>query len=175
MSVPSDASAATAGSNKSSWRGVIFLFLFVVALLAVYAYLKHPDKNVETLSQTQLFYLIREGRVQNIVNQQDPSSGMRHLVGWYTKPTDAASNTPAINVSFSVPVDLQFDPHLLDELKEAGYTQPIDTAYNSDIVWPLVINFLPIVVFVALMYFLFRQGIKRAALLKNQAPPPPAQ
>ena len=175
MSAPSDASPAAAGSRKSSWRGVIFLFLFVVALLAVYAYVKHPDPNVETLSQTRLFDLIRDGRVLNIVNQLDPSSGTRHLAGWYTKPADAASNTPAMNVAYSVPVDLQFDPRLLDELREAGYTRPIDTVFNSDIVWPLIMNFLPIIVFVALMYFLFRQSIKRAALLKNQTPPPPAQ
>src|SRR5208337_206350 len=46
--------------------------------------------------------------------------------------------------------------------KDAGYTKTIETEANTNWAWPLIINLLPIVIFVGLMYFLFRQQIRMA-------------
>lgn len=174
MSALPEASPAVAGSKRKIWRNLILLILVVVGILAFYSW-QSSGPNVETISQAQMFDLIKANRVRSLVNYIDPSSGIHHLTGWYNKPASDASNATATMVAFSVPIDLQFDPRLLDELREAGYTQPIDTAYGSNIVWPLVLNFLPIILFAGLMYLLFRKAIKlRASNLPAPPSPPPS-
>ncbi len=117
------------------------------------------------MTQAQLFQLIKEGKVTSIVNEPDPSTGIRTLTGTYKKPVSAAPGAAETEGAFKVPVDLSLDPYLLSELKQAGYKGNdgiIETQNNTNIIWPLVINFLPIILFVGLMYFLFRQQIRMA-------------
>ena len=149
--------------GEQNWRGLILLFLTVLSMLALYYALIHPGVAQQEMTQAQLFDLIKQGRVTKIVNEPDQSTGVRTLTGTFTKlPGAAPGSTDATEGAFKVPVDLEFDRYLYSELKQAGYSKIIETENNTNIIWPLVLNFLPIVLFVGLMYFLFRQQIRMA-------------
>ncbi len=132
-------------------------------MLALYYALIHPGVAQQEMNQSQLFDLIKQGRVTSIVNEPDPSTGIRTLTGTYVSlPGAAAASKDAMSGAFKVPVDLQLNPYLASEISQAGYKGIIETQNNTNIIWPLIINFLPIVLFVGLMYFLFRQQIRMA-------------
>jgi cell division protease FtsH len=150
------------GSDQN-WRGLILLFLTVLSMLALYYALIHPGVAQQEMSQADLFKMIKEGRVTSIVNEPDPSTGIRTLTGKYIAAPGAVAGSPeATSGAFKVPVDLQLNQYLASDIAQAGYKRIIETENNSNILWPLIINFLPIVLFVGLMYFLFRQQIRMA-------------
>ncbi len=149
------------GSDQN-WRGLILLTLTVVMMCALYWALIHPGVAQQEMTQADLFQLIKAGKVDTIVNEPDPSTGIRTLTGTYKKPISNAPGAPDGEAAFKVPVDLQLNPYLASEIQQAGYKGIIETQNNTNILWPLIINFLPIILFVGLMYFLFRQQIRMA-------------
>ncbi len=154
-------SGAGPGSEQN-WRGLILAVLTVMSLLALYSAFLHPGIAQQEMSQAQLFQLIKDGKVTSIVNEPDPSTGIRLFTGTYKKPANATPGAPDVEAAFKVPVDLAVYPDIAKKLEAAGYTKIIETQNNTNIIWPLIINFLPIVLFVGLMYFLFRQQIRMA-------------
>jgi cell division protease FtsH len=148
--------------NDQNWRGLTLLTLTILSILALYYALKFPGMAEQEITQQQLFDYIKAGHITDIVNEPDASTGIRYLTGKYEKPISNAPNSPVAVVNFKVPVDLQLDPYLLSEIKQAGYKGTIETQNNTNIIWPLILNFLPIILFVGLMYFLFRQQIRMA-------------
>ena len=149
--------------SDSNWRGLVLLSLTLLAMFALYYALRYPGIAQQELTQAQLFDLIKDGRVDTIVNEPDPSTGMRTLTGTYHKLPNAVAGTPqAAEGSFKVPVDLEWDRWLYSEIKQAGYTKIIETQNNSNFLWPIFINFVPILVVFGLIYFLFRQQIRMA-------------
>ncbi len=121
----------------------------------------------QEIPQSQMFDWIKQGQqpgqghVTDLTNEPDASTGIRYITGVYHKPSDKPGG-PETTVNFKVPVDLQFNPYLMSEIQQAGYKGTVETVNNTNIVWPLILNFLPIVLFVGLMYFLFRQQIRMA-------------
>jgi cell division protease FtsH len=160
----SDGNGSSSGpGSDQNWRGIVLLFLTVLSMLALYYALIHPGVAQQEMTQAQLFDLIKAGKVTTLVNEPDPSTGIRTLTGTYKKPISAVPGAPDTGEgAFKVPVDLQLNPYLASEINQAGYKGIIETQNNSNILWPLIINFLPIVLFVGLMYFLFRQQIRMA-------------
>ena len=63
---------------------------------------------------------------------------------------------------FKVPVDLEYDRNLDGEIKQAGYKNTVETKSVSNVIMPIILNFLPVILFVGVMYFLFRQQIRMA-------------
>jgi cell division protease FtsH len=146
--------------NDQNWRGLTFLTLTVLSLLALYYALKFPGMAQQDATQTQLFEWIKEGHVTELRDEQDTNTGNRYITGLYTKPGTTPASTTTEN--FRVPVDLALDQKFLDKIEAAGYKTPVEVVNNTNIIWPLILNFLPIVLFVGLMYFLFRQQIRMA-------------
>src|SRR5476651_664059 len=68
------------GSDQN-WRGLILLFLTVLSMLALYYALIHPGVTQQEMTQADLFKLIHEGRVATLINEPDPSTGIRTLTG----------------------------------------------------------------------------------------------
>ena len=59
-------------------------------------------------------------------------------------------------------MNLEFDRYLQSEIYQAGFKGTIESKSVSNVIMPLIMNFLPIVLFVGVMYFLFRQQIRMA-------------
>ncbi len=122
----------------------------------------HPGTSDEQITKARLIDLIHQGAVSEINIQSDSSSGMNVLTGKYKAPPINAPNGAPVVHTFTVPVNLEFDRYLQSEIKQAGYTGTIESKSVSNLIWPILMNFAPIVVFVGVMYFLFRQQIRMA-------------
>jgi len=149
--------------NDQNWRGIILLSVTILLMCVLYYALIHPGVTQQDLTQAQLFDLIKTDKVTKLVNEPDLSTGIRYLTGTYKKPASSAPGAPDTGEgAFKVPVDLQLNPYLLSEIQQAGYKGTVETQNNSNIIWPLLIQFLPVLFFFGLIYFLFRQQIRMA-------------
>src|SRR5476651_1306812 len=81
------------GSGQN-WRGLVLLFLTLLSILALYYAFVHPGVAQQEMTQAQLFQLIKQNRVDNIVNEPDQSTGMRTLTGTFVKLPNAAPGSP---------------------------------------------------------------------------------
>jgi cell division protease FtsH len=150
-----------APAGDQNWKGFALLSMLGVAVLLFCYVTLHPGTAQEELSKARLMDLIKQGRVQEINIESDSSSGMNMLTGKYNAP--AANTTgPDVSHSFKVPVNLEFDRYLESDIKQAGFKGTIESKSVSNVIMPLIMNFLPIVLFVGVMYFLFRQQIRMA-------------
>jgi hypothetical protein len=144
------------GSGRGpAWRGLILLTLTVLLVGGFFYVMTFPCVAPQEMTQAQLFELIKEDRVTSIVNEPAPSTGIRMLTGTYKKAVNAVPGAPDNGEgAFKVPVDLSLNPYLASEIKQAGYSGIIETQINSNILWPLIINFLPILLLGGWMLFI---------------------
>jgi len=154
-------SAPNPGSEQN-WRGLILLSLLIVFSLALSYVAWHPTMPQDDISQEKLFQLIKQGKVESIVNEPDPTSSTRLFTGTYKRPASPAPGAPEAEAAFKVNIDLILYPDLAKTIKEAGYTKVIETKTDTNLIWPIVNTILPIAIVLGLMYFLFRQQIRMA-------------
>jgi len=155
-----DGNGSAPGPNgEKNWIGPALLFLTLMAVLAFYYVAFHPMMVQQDMQLSKLFELIKDNKVVTIVNEPDPSTGLRVLTGTYKTPTP--QNADAVT-AFKVPVDLSLDQYLASEIKQAGYTKTIETEANTNWAWPLIINVLPVLFVFGIIYLLFRQQIRMA-------------
>ena len=151
-SFPESGRAPVGPGRRRNVRGLALLIVTILIIGGLYFVLTHPEVTPQELTQAQLFELIKADRVTKLINEPDPSTGIRNLVGTYRKPVSSVPGAPlAGEGAFKVPVDLQLDPYLLSEIKQAGYTGTIETQNNSNIMWPLLIQLVPVVILFALI------------------------
>jgi cell division protease FtsH len=146
-------------ANDQNWRGMLLLSLTIVALILLYYAMIHPSIVPQDMTQAQMFKLIHDGKVTSLVDETDPSTNQHVLTGTYKNPIPSNPNAEA---AFKVPIDVEFDRYIPSEIKQAGYAGIVETQQSNNWAWPLIINLLPIILFVGLMYFLFRQQIRMA-------------
>ncbi len=148
--------------TDQSWRGILLASLTILMVILLYYAMIHPSVVQEEMTQTRLFDLIKQGKVESIVNETDPSTNQHMLTGTYKHPVSNVPNSPEVLGAFKVPIDVEFDRYIPSELKEAGYTKIVETQANNNWIWPLVSGLLPVVFLVGIFYFLFRQQIRMA-------------
>jgi len=149
-------------SNDQGWRSILVVSLTILAVIALYYTVKYPNLVQQQMTQDDLIKLIHEGNVTKIVNQPDPTTGLRMLTGTYKKPVSNAPNAAMVDAGFKVPIDLSWDPWLMWEIKDAGYKDTVGTEPDNNIFWPIFTGLMPIVIILGIMYFFFRQQIRMA-------------
>jgi len=154
--------SAPGPGSEQNWRGLILLTLTVLSMCALYSVLTHPVMAQQEMTQAQLFDLIKAGKVTSIVNEPDPATGIRMFTGTYKKPVSAAPGAPEGDAAFKVNVDLAVYPDIAKKIEAQGYTKIIETQTYTNWWLPFVTGVLPFVLFIGLMYFLFRQQIRMA-------------
>jgi cell division protease FtsH len=155
-------SPVPAPAGEQNWKGFLLLLMLAVAIFLFCYVTIHPGTVQEEITQARLFDLIHQGKVDEINIVPDSSSGMHMLKGKFRAPPLNAPTAPDVVHGFELPVDLEFDRYLDSEIKQAGFKGNIETKPVSNVIMPLIMNFLPIVLFVGVMYFLFRQQIRMA-------------
>ena len=149
--------------SEQNWRGVVGVTLTIMVLIALYYTIMHPSLVQQEITQAELMDSIHQGRVTKIYYEPDATTSSTGLLtGTYQKPASSAANAPLVESSFKVPVDLNFDRNIKEEIAQAGYKPIIDTQINNNLFWPIFINFVPVLLIFAVIYFLFRQQIRMA-------------
>jgi cell division protease FtsH len=151
-----------APSGEQNWKGLALLGLLAVAIFLFCYLTMHPGTVQEEISQSKLIDLIHQGRVEEINIKSDPSSGINMLTGKYKAPPLNAPTAADVVHGFELPVNLDFDRYIYSEIRQAGYKGDIEAKSVSNVVMTVIMNFLPIILFVGVMYFLFRQQIRMA-------------
>jgi cell division protease FtsH len=165
-----------------NWRGVI-LFAIAFALIGgAIVFRGGPYGNLEEVSYPQFVQLLEQGRIV-----QDPehpvelvieeSHATQYIRGHYRKvlpgkpetalplatpagPPLAGATPPPDLVNFRTPVYLDFNQDLQEKLQQAGIIPTIKR--ESNYLASAIIGFLPIALFLLILYFLFRQQIRMA-------------
>ena len=152
-----------APTGEQNWKGFTLLAVLAVAVLLLFCYVTlHPGAAQEEISKAKLLELVKENKVTEINIESDSSSGTNELTGKYSAPPANAPNGTPIVHPFKVPVNLEFDRYLQSEIQQAGYKGTIESKSVSNLVMPILINFLPFVLIMGIIYFAFRQQIRMA-------------
>jgi cell division protease FtsH len=150
-----------APAGEQNWKGFALLAMLAVMVLVFCYFTLHPGTPQEEITKAKLIDLIHQNKVDEINIESDSSSGMNMLTGEYRGPA-ATPNGKETAHSFRVPVNLEFDRFLQSEIQQAGYKGTIESKSVSNVIMPIIINFLPFVFLVGLFYFFFRQQIRMA-------------
>jgi len=160
----------------NNWRGIA-LFGVALALVLFFYWMKQNDlsSSAKAMNYTDFVKVLEAGQVKELSLTSEPARATNILVGKYDPalgktvvvPTGAPTTADAPGsdnkewVKFSVPVNLEFQRDLLEVLKKNGFNS-IPQPYIDNQVLMTLLNMLPILLFILLMYFFFRQQIRMA-------------
>lgn len=145
------------GGGDTNWKG---LLIFAASmLLIVFAYYLSNQQGVaqEDITYTKFNTLLTEKKIRTVTFERDPSSGLSYLVGAYTKEAPGGKE---VEGGFRVPIDLQLTPYLKYDLAAAGFPNvnvKVMTNY-----WQPLLSFAPVLLFLVILYFFFRQQLRMA-------------
>jgi cell division protease FtsH len=147
------------GDPNFNWRGVLLIVL-ALALVAAALFFKGPYSTPEEVTPSQFLKKLQDGQI--IVNADHPlevieeeSKGVEHLSGSYVNP-----KAPGEFIHFQTPVSPEWNPEVLAAIQKAGYEVTVRS--ESNLLASAVIGFLPIGLFLVILYFFFRQQIRMA-------------
>ncbi len=141
-----------------NWRGVI-LFAIAVALVGAALFAKNGPGNVAQIDTWQFDNYLEQGRIVSTTDKpleyvEFRGSGMQQLRGFYKEATSGNF------VPFKTPISIAFNPDLRKRLLDKDLAVAVKE--ESTILGDLFVSFLPIALFVLVMFFLFRQQIRQA-------------
>ncbi|MEI8343106.1 MAG: ATP-dependent zinc metalloprotease FtsH [Verrucomicrobiota bacterium] len=145
-----------------NWRGIV---LFVVALALIGGAI--VSRNLNTTSEEKSFTQFEEylNNKQIVVNDKHPlelvveeGRSTQYLSGYYNPVP--ATTPPGEPVRFKTNVFMDFNRDLQQKIKAAGYEVTIKP--ESNLVGMTIMTYAPIVLFLLVLYILFRQQIRMA-------------
>ncbi len=185
---PKDNRNRPPGDPTMNWRGLLLLAIAIAFFVAAILYPRNGAGGSEELSYPAFTQLLREGRV--VSNAEHPlelvvkeGRQTQFLRGYYRRPAvegspaeappvEAATpapegSTPGASkaagtpvVGFRTPVYMQFNRDLEDRLGDAGIVPTVTS--ETDVLASALVSFIPIALFLLVLYFLFRQQIRSA-------------
>jgi cell division protease FtsH len=146
-----------------NWRGVILIAIaFALIGLAVLfrggayqAYEDVPYNRFLELMENKQIVTDKNYPLQLVVEDGRPTQTLR---GFYLK--QGTGGAPTQQVPFRTTIYLNYNTNLQDRLAAAGIQPAIKT--ESNVLAQTVLGFLPIAVFLVVLYLLFRQQIRMA-------------
>ncbi len=151
------------GDPNFNWRSLI---LVLIAISLVAAFLVRAQQRGRNVARPALRSIHRGAGQQTIIKDQDhplnllieEGSSTQMLTGYHSDlipPKQASDIHP-----FHTTISLDYDKDLQAVLKSKGLTPNISK--NSNLIATTIISFLPILVFLVILYLLFRQQIRMA-------------
>jgi cell division protease FtsH len=146
-----------------NWRGVILIAIAFALIGLAVLFRGGAYANVEEIPYNRFLELLDNKQividknlpVKLVVEDGRPTQTLK---GYYIK--QGAGNVPGQPVQFRTTVYLNFNANLQEKLAAAGIQPAIVT--ESNVVAQTVVGFLPIALFLLVLYFLFRQQIRMA-------------
>ena len=150
------------GDPNFNWRGVI-LFAIAFALIGLAVLFRGGTGygTEEDVPYNRFLDLLEHKQVVNdpkfplrlVVEEGRPTQSIR---GFYSRP--GVGNAPTQQVPFRTTIYLNFTTDLQEKLAAAKV--PIAIRTESNVLAQAVIGFVPIALFLLILYFLFRQQIR---------------
>src|SRR5207237_2428027 len=146
---------------KVNWRGIV-LNAIAFALIGMALLVRNGGyANVEDVPYNRFLELLENKQIITdknlpltlVVQEGQPTQA---LIGYYRKQTAGAEQA----MKFRTTVYLNFTNNLQDKLNAAGIQPAIRT--ESNLFAQTLLSFLPIALFLLVLYFLFRQQIRMA-------------
>src|SRR5438445_12004044 len=146
-----------------NWRGVILIVIAFSLIAMAMLFYRGGMQPVEDVPYNRFLELLENKQIANdknyplqlVVEDGRPTQTLR---GAYIRP--ALVSAPSQPVSFPSTVYLSFTNNLQEKLAAAGMQPAIKT--ESNMLAQTVVGFLPIALFLLVLYFLFRQQIRMA-------------
>jgi cell division protease FtsH len=156
---PKENKSRNANDPNFNWRGII---LFAAAMLLIGgAFLFKSPGNLEEVPLPTFYQLLSNGQIRRDAENPlelvvEEGRSTQFLRGRYAKSTSAGEQL----VNFRTPVYTDFNRDLLERLNLAGMEVAVKP--ESNFVASTLVAFLPIAVFLLILYFFFRQQIRMA-------------
>src|SRR5438034_2149716 len=144
-----------------NWRGIV-LIAIAFGLIGMALLVRNGGyQNVEDVPYNRFIELLDNKQIINdknlpvtlLVQEGQPTQA---LIGYYRKQTAGAEQA----VKFRTTIYLNYNTNLQDKLAAAGIQPAIRT--ESNLFAQTLLSFLPIALFLLVLYFLFRQQIRMA-------------
>jgi cell division protease FtsH len=146
-----------------NWRGVIAIVIAFTLIAIAMLFYRGGMQPVEDVPYNRFLELLENKQIVNDKNNPltlvvEDGRPTQQLRGAYIR--EGTGPAPAQPVPFKTTVYLSFTNDLQQKLAAAGIQPAIRT--ESNVIGQTVVGFLPIALFLALLYFLFRQQIRMA-------------
>ncbi|PYK84152.1 MAG: cell division protein FtsH [Verrucomicrobia bacterium] len=151
------------GEPSFNWRGVILIVIAFTLIAMAMVFYRGGMQPVEDVPYNRFLELLENKQIvsdknyplQLVVEDGRPTQTLR---GAYVR--QGAGSAPSQPVPFRTTVYLNFTNDLQKKLTDAGIQPAIKT--ESNMLAQTVVGFLPIALFLLVLYFLFRQQIRMA-------------
>ena len=145
------------GDPNFNWRGLILLAIAFALIGGAFVFKGGVGVNVAEISYPRLMELVNEGK---IVKDKDKPLNLLVEVGRNTQVLAGYYEKDGQATPFRTTVYLNYSRDLEQKLAEKGYYA--NPKEESTLLTSLLASFLPIALFLVVLYFLFRQQIRMA-------------
>lgn len=141
------------GDGGMNWRSLL-LFSLAMLLMLLFVYARQGAANLakELSYQPEFLTALKENRIKHAEIVVDNSTGEEKLRGKYV--------VEGKEKDFWVAINLNFNRDLYQKLNDAGI--PVKMVYSTNWLASGLFSFLPVILILLILYFMFRQQIKMA-------------
>ena len=146
-----------------NWRGVILIAIAFGFIALAMLFYRGGMQPVEEVPYNRFLELLDSKQIVNDRNLPltlivEEGRATQSLSGYYLK--QSVGSQPAQPIKFRTTIYLNYNTNLQEKLANAGMQPAIKT--ESNVIAQTVAGFLPIALFLLVLYFLFRQQIRMA-------------
>ena len=146
-----------------NWRGVILIAIAFGFIALAMLFYRGGMQPVEEVPYNRFLELLENKQIVNDKNLPltlivEEGRATQALSGYYLK--QSVGSQPAQPIKFRTTIYLNYNTNLQEKLATAGMQPAIRT--ESNVIAQTVAGFLPIALFLLVLYFLFRQQIRMA-------------
>ena len=162
---PKDTKPPRPGANGDpnfNWRSLILILIFFSVIAAYWFAHNGVAANAEELRYSQFMQFVENGQIfrddkHPLELSEEEGIQTQTISGWYSKALPPRAETAQF---FRTTISLDYDRDLEAKLSAAHLTP--DIRNKSNFLATTLLGFLPIVIFLLVVYFFFRQQIRMA-------------
>ena len=147
--------------NDQHWKGILFFVGFILVMVFFFYMNGHQNEIPRDKTMPELVKLLDDKKIQTISFVRELNTGEGFLEGKYLLDPTGSATDPKNQAAFHTFVDTEFMRNLPELLASKGYPNVEMKPLNNWLSQSFV-SFIPILLLMVLLYFLFRQQIKMA-------------
>ena len=158
-----DPNSPGSGDPQLNWRGLLLIVIALVLIGGAFLIRGGNFAQTEEIAYPKFLELLKAGKVVSTPERPleiivEEGRNTQSVSGFFKKP---GPNNEPVDTAFRTPVFLQFNEKQLNDALAAANITPAITP-KSDYLASAIISFLPIALFLLILYFFFRSQIKMA-------------